>query len=103
MPPNTTPAGSVDDAEARLARALAAQRSRLLRRHRHRLDHADLDDCLSQEALELVRRARREGVESGWHAGLALEQRFVARVSDRRRALGGRSPGERLLRAALAE
>ena len=90
-----------EDAEARLARELAAQRSRLLRRHRHRLAVDDLDDCLSQAALELVSRARRVGPEPGWHPGLALEQRFLARVSDRRRALGGRSPRERLVRRAL--
>jgi hypothetical protein len=88
------------EAEERLARALAAERARLLRRHAHRLERADLEECLAQAALELVPRARREAVGSAWRPALDLEQRFLARVTDRRRALAGRSPRERLLRTA---
>src|SRR4051812_45882603 len=87
-------------AEQRLARALAAQRGRLLRRHAHRLDRADLEECLAQAALELVSRARREADGTVWRPALDLEQRFLSRVTDRRRALAGRSPRQRLLSTA---
>src|SRR3954452_8537577 len=93
--------GDNEDAEQRLARALAAQRARLLRRHAHRLDREDLEECLAQAALELVPRARGEVDGTAWRPALALEQRFLSRVSDRRRALAGRSPREHILRAAI--
>src|SRR3954452_1068658 len=85
------------EAEKRLARALAGERARLLRRHAHRLGREDLEDSLAQAALELVPRARRDPGDSDWIPELALEQRFLSRVSDRRRALAGRSPAARLL------
>ena len=103
MPPEKSSTTTAQTAEHRLARAVAEERTRLLRRHRHRLPSEELDDCLSQAAAELVTRARREEPESGWHPALALEQRFIARISDRRRALAGRSPRERLFRSALAD
>ena len=102
MPPEKSSTTNAQTAEQRLARAVAEERTRLLRRHRHRLPSDELDDCLSQAATKLVVRARREPFKSGWHPVLALEQRFVARISDRRRALAGRSPRERLFRSAVA-
>lgn len=57
--------------EARLGRALAEERARRLRRHTHRLTAEDLDDCLSQAALELVPRARRESPDARRHPGLS--------------------------------
>ncbi len=52
--------------------------------------------------LELLAHARRGGsYASRLHIANALEQRFVSRVRDRRRALGGRSPMQALLEASL--
>jgi hypothetical protein len=92
-----------DDGDQRLARALSAQRARLLRRHAHRLQRHDLEDSLAQAALELVPRARQEADNDEWAPALALEQRFLSRVTDRRRALAGRSPAARLLQTAIAQ
>ena len=71
----------------------AARRDLLLRAHRFRLRREDLEDCYSQAVFELVLAARRGAryVDSR-HIGHALEQRFVSRIQDRRRALSGRSP-----------
>jgi DNA-directed RNA polymerase specialized sigma24 family protein len=72
----------------------------LLRVHRHRLRREDLEDCYSQAALELVSRARaRAAFANRLHIANAVELRFLSRVRDRRRALGGRSP----LQAALED
>jgi DNA-directed RNA polymerase specialized sigma24 family protein len=79
-----------DPADA-VAAVLAAKREVLLRVHRHRLQPEDLEDCLSQAALELVTRARDTGLEGERHIANALEQKFLSRVTDRQRALGGRS------------
>jgi DNA-directed RNA polymerase specialized sigma24 family protein len=77
-----------------------ARREQLLRVHRFRLRHEDLEDCYSQATLELLARARRGvGFKSRLHAANALELRFLSRVRDRRRALSGRSP----MQAALEE
>ena len=77
-----------------------AYRDLLLRSHRFRLRWEDLEDCYSQATLELVQRARRgEGFASRRHVAHALEQRFLSRIRDRRRALSGRSP----ITAALEE
>ncbi len=75
-----------------------ARRDLLLRVHRHRLRREDLEECFSQATLELLARAR-EGVAYASTAHLAnvLEQRFLSRIHDTRRALSGRSP----MRAAL--
>jgi DNA-directed RNA polymerase specialized sigma24 family protein len=82
----------VDPAED-VARVATAYRDLLLRSHRFRLRWEDLEDCYSQATLELVQRARRgEGFASRRHIAHALEQRFVSRIRDRRRALAGRSP-----------
>jgi DNA-directed RNA polymerase specialized sigma24 family protein len=70
-----------------------AKRELLLRAHRFRLRREDLEDCYSQATLELIAQARA-GVtfSSSRHAANVLEQRFVSRIHDRRRALSGRSP-----------
>lgn len=80
-----------------------ARRSSLLRRHRYRLGWQDLEDCLSQATLELVAHARAGGTFAGTaHVARVLEQRFLSRVQDRRRAVSGRSPMQALLAGALA-
>jgi DNA-directed RNA polymerase specialized sigma24 family protein len=65
----------------------------LLRVHAFRLRREDLEDCYSQATLEMLRRARRGArFEGRRHIRNAIEQRFVSRIHDRRRALAGRSP-----------
>jgi hypothetical protein len=97
--------------------ALVAQARRpvLLRVHRHRLRKEDLEDCFSQATLELLAQARageggggdREVGGGGGarltrvHLANVLEQRFVSRIQDRRRALRGRSPSQAVLDSAL--
>jgi len=91
-----------DQAEE-VALVARAKRELLLRVHRHRLRREDLEDCFSQATLELVAHARRGGrFASSQHVANALEQRFVSRVHDRRRALSGRSPMQAALEAALS-
>jgi DNA-directed RNA polymerase specialized sigma24 family protein len=76
-----------------VALVAAAKRELLLHAHRHRLRREDLEDCYSQATLELVLQARGGRVFfSRRHLSNALEQRFLSRIHDRRRALGGRSP-----------
>ena len=72
----------------------AAKRDVLLRVHRHRLGFEDLEDCFSPATLELMTRARTRAraFVSEAHIADALEQRFLSRISDRRRAVSGRSP-----------
>jgi DNA-directed RNA polymerase specialized sigma24 family protein len=80
----------------------AGKRELLLRVHRRRLRREDLEDCYGQATLELVILARRGRVfASRAHIGNALEQRFLARVLDRRRAVSGRSPMAAALEAAV--
>jgi DNA-directed RNA polymerase specialized sigma24 family protein len=80
----------------------AAKRELLLRVHRHRLRREDLEDCYGQATLELVILARGgRAFASRAHIGNALEQRFLARVQDRRRAVSGRSPMAAALEAAI--
>ena len=75
----------------------------LLRSHRHRLRREDLEDCYSQAMLELVYYARRGAVfSSARHLANVIEQRFVSRVGDRRRALSGRSPMQAACETALS-
>lgn len=72
--------------------------------HGRRLRREDLEDCLSQAALELVRRARDgEPFASDIHIARALEQRFLSRVLDRRRAIEGRSAAEANFEHALGD
>lgn len=80
-----------------------AKRELLLRVHRFRLRREDLEDCYSQATLELVERARRGAVFAGRrHIANALEQRFISRIQDRRRALAGRSPMQAALEGAVS-
>lgn len=80
-----------------------ARRELLLRAHRHRLRREDLEDCYSQATLELLAHARKHGAFSTRaHAENVLEQRFLSRVYDRRRALTGRSPMQAALHTALS-
>lgn len=61
-----------------------------------------LEDCLSQAVFELLARgARGHRFASRAHVANALEQRFLSRVQDRRRAVRGRSPLQAHLESAL--
>jgi DNA-directed RNA polymerase specialized sigma24 family protein len=92
--------GGDRSAEEQVALVATSRRETLLRVHCFRLRREDLEDCYSQATLELVLRARRSGsFSSSQHLANALEQRFLSRVMDRRRALGGRSP----MQAAIEE
>lgn len=93
-----------EDPAERVALVVRAQRERLLSVHRRRLRREDLEDCFSQAALELVVRAR-EGAPllSTLHISRVLEQRFVSRIQDRRRALEGRSTTQATFEHALAD
>ena len=93
---------SGDPAEL-VAHVSAFKRDVLLRVHRHRLGFEDLEDCYSQATLELVSRARTRAraFQSEAHVANALEQRFLSRIADRRRALSGRSPIAAVTHAAL--
>jgi DNA-directed RNA polymerase specialized sigma24 family protein len=91
------------DSAEELALVAEARRELLLRAHRHRLRREDLEDCYSQATLELLAHAGKGGVFSTRaHAENALEQRFLSRVYDRRRALTGRSPMQTALHTALS-
>lgn len=92
------------DAVALVARE---RREALLAVHGHRLARVELEDCYSQATVEMLARARRpreratagERVSgasflSSEHIANALDQRLRARIKDRQRALGGRSPIE---------
>lgn len=99
--PRLGAAAPADPAEA-LALVAAARREQLLRIHRHRLRREDLEDCYSQATLELVVQARAgRAFAGGTHLLHALEQRFLARVQDRRRAVAGRSPMQAAIEGAL--
>jgi DNA-directed RNA polymerase specialized sigma24 family protein len=70
--------------------------------HARRLRREDLEDCYSQAILELVAHTRRGGVfSSRRHLANVIEQRFISRIHDRRRALSGRSPMQAALESAL--
>lgn len=85
-----------------MAAVAAAKREVLLRVHRHRLRREDLEDAYAQASLELVLLARRgRPFASRAHIANALEQRFLARVQDRRRAVSGRSPIAAALEGAM--
>jgi hypothetical protein len=93
--------GPADTAEL-LALLARARREGLLRAHRHMLRREDLEDCLSQAVLELLARTREgQRFTSREHLSNALEQRFLSRVQDRRRAVRGRSPLQAALEGAL--
>jgi DNA-directed RNA polymerase specialized sigma24 family protein len=80
-----------------------ARRELLLRVHRHRLRKEDLEDCYSQATLELVVQARGGArFASRAHLANTLEQRFVSRIRDRRRAISGRSPIQAARESAIS-
>jgi DNA-directed RNA polymerase specialized sigma24 family protein len=85
-----------------VAHVARAKRELLLRVHRHRLRREDLEDCFSQATLELLANARRGSYASRLHLARTLEQRFLSRVNDRRRALAGRSPMQAALESAAS-
>lgn len=86
-----------------VARVAHAKREVLLRAYRHLLRREDLEDCYSQATLELLAHVRRGGVFADCvHVGNTLELRFLSRVRDVRRALGGRSPIQAALASALS-
>ena len=91
------------DTAEEVALVARAKRELLLNANRYRLRREDLEDCYSQATLELVAHARRGGVFADRaHLGNALELRFSSRIRDRRRALGGRSPAQAALEAAMS-
>lgn len=74
-----------------------------MRAHRHRLRHDDLEECFAQAAFELVAAAcRGTRFASRLHIARTLEQRFVSRIHDRRRAIEGRSTKQAQLEHALS-
>jgi DNA-directed RNA polymerase specialized sigma24 family protein len=85
-----------------VALVAASRRALLLRAHHFRLRHEDLEDCYGQATLELIRQARDgRSFTNSRHVASVLEQRFLSRINDRRRALAGRSPMQAALEAAL--
>lgn len=73
----------------------------MLRAHRFRLRKEDLEDCYSQATLELIGHVRRGGrYASTVHLARVIEQRFVSRIHDRRRAISGRSSAQAALEQA---
>jgi hypothetical protein len=100
------PAGEIarkrPDQLQEMALVAQAKRKVLLRAHSHRLRKEDLEDCYSQATLELLAQAREAGAYlTRAHMANVLEQRFVSRIYDRRRALRGRSPAQAALDGAL--
>jgi DNA-directed RNA polymerase specialized sigma24 family protein len=80
-----------------------AKREILLRAHHYQLRWEDLEDCYSQATIELVAHVRRGAAFADRaHVGNSLEQRFVSRIRDRRRALQGRSPMQAALETSLS-
>jgi DNA-directed RNA polymerase specialized sigma24 family protein len=101
-PAGARSARGLDPAEE-VALVARARRELLLRAHRHRLRREDLEDCYSQATLELVTYARKGArFASRAHLANVIEQRFLSRVHDRRRALSGRSPMQAALEAAMS-
>jgi DNA-directed RNA polymerase specialized sigma24 family protein len=80
-----------------------AARRQLLGTYRRLLRHEDLEDCYSQATCELIAQARAGSLRysSRTHLFNTLQLRFTSRVTDRRRALRGRSPTQAVLDEAL--
>jgi DNA-directed RNA polymerase specialized sigma24 family protein len=86
-----------------IAIVASAHREMLLRAHAFRLRRDDLEDCFSQATLELLAQTGPTGAfASRRHIVNTLELRFLSRVHDRRRALGGRSPSQAAIEEAVA-
>ncbi|MGP8240339.1 MAG: hypothetical protein ACLQQB_01030 [Solirubrobacteraceae bacterium] len=100
--PNPQLSRPLGDTTQAVAVVAAARRALLLRAYRHWLRPEDLEDCYSQAALELIVRSRRpdSDLQSTAHIANALEQKFLSRIHDRRRALSGRSGIETALESA---
>jgi hypothetical protein len=90
------------DPADRVAVVAQAKRELLLSVHRAKLPREELEDCFAQATLELVVRARRSPFASDAHAANALEQKFASRITDRVRAISGRSPIATILRGAAS-
>jgi DNA-directed RNA polymerase specialized sigma24 family protein len=91
----------LDPAEE-VALVARAKRELLLQANRYRLRREDLEDCYSQATLELVAYVQQGGAFADrLHLGNVLELRFLSRVRDLRRALGGRSPMQAALEVAM--
>jgi DNA-directed RNA polymerase specialized sigma24 family protein len=91
------------DPAEEVAQVACARRELLLRVHRHRLRREDLEDCYSQAVVELVAGARGGArFASRVHLARVIEQRFVSRIQDRRRALSGRSPMQAALERGVS-
>lgn len=96
-------AGRAADPAEEVALVARAKRDLLLRAHRYRLRLEDLEDCYSQATLELVAYVRRGGAFAGrLHLANMLEQRYLSRVRDRRRAVSGRSPIQAALESSAS-
>ena len=84
--------GPLDPVDA-IARVAITSWQRLLRIHHHRLARADLEDCLAQATLELLAAAKRGQTFPDPDAiRAALDRRLQSRITDRHRAIAGRSP-----------
>jgi hypothetical protein len=90
------------DPAERVATVAQAKRELLLAVNRTKLPREELEDCYAQATLELVVRARRDPFVSDLHAANALEQKFASRITDRVRAISGRSPIAAILRGAAS-
>ena len=100
-PLGSAPPRAADPGE-RVAQVALARRELLLAVHRFRLRREDLEDCYSQATLELLVAAREGKSFAGRsHIANALEQRFLSRVHDRRRAIAGRSPMQAAMEGAV--
>ena len=90
------------DAAEEVALVAHGRRSAILRAHRFRLRHEDLEDCYGQATFELIRHTLRGGrFASRQHIANVLEQRFLSRVHDHRRAVEGRSPARAMAEGAF--
>ncbi len=95
------PIRRLDTAEE-LAQVANARRELMLRVHGRRLRRDDLEDCYSQAVLELLTQARNGARYAGRrHMANTIEQRFISRIHDRRRALSGRSPMQAAMENAV--
>jgi DNA-directed RNA polymerase specialized sigma24 family protein len=102
-PQEGRPSWTRRDPAEEVALVVEARRELLLRAHGHRLGREDLEDCYAQATLELIVHARNHGaLSSRAHTANVLEQRFLSRVFDRRRALTGRSPMQAALHTAIS-
>jgi DNA-directed RNA polymerase specialized sigma24 family protein len=93
----------VEDPAELVATVAMVKRAVLMHVNRHRLRVEDLEDCYSQAVLELIAHVRSGGAFADErHAACALELRFGSRITDRCRALAGRSPMQAALETSLS-